>query len=106
MKIDCGSGHANCRAVNCIFQASAATATVGGTVGEVGMAMAIVSGQGVMRDESDLDRLRRQVEKSKILVRQSEMKVEELEATVRDIYNFKDRLVIFPRRAKANGLAG
>lgn len=58
-----------------------------------------------MSDESDLDRLRRQVEKSKILVRQSEMKVEELEASIRDIYNFRDRLVIFPRPAKANELA-
>ena len=56
-----------------------------------------------MSDDSDLERLRRQVEKSKILVRQSEMKVEELEASIRDIYNFKDRLVIFPRRAKPNG---
>ena len=67
--------------------------------------MATVLINGVMSNESDLDRLRLQVEKAKILVRQSEMKVEELEASVRDIYNFKDRLVIFPRRAKANALA-
>lgn len=67
--------------------------------------MATVLINGVMSNESDLERLRRQVEKSRILVRQSEMKVEELEATVRDTYNFKNRLVIFPRRAKANEIA-
>ena len=53
-----------------------------------------------MNEENDLERLRRQVEKSKILVQQSELKVEELEASMREIYNFKDRLVIFPRNRK------
>jgi len=50
-----------------------------------------------MSDEHDLERLQRQVENSKVLVRQSEVKVEELEASMREIYNFKDRLVIFSR---------
>jgi hypothetical protein len=86
------------RKSNCIFQSSSETIVIG-TV------MANVFVEGIMRDETDLDRLRRQVEQSRILVQQTEVKVEELEASVRDIYNFKDRLVIFPRRANASALA-
>lgn len=62
--------------------------------------MATVIIQSLMSEESDLERLRRQVEKSRILVHQSEMKVEELEASMREIHHFKDRLVIFSGRAK------
>jgi hypothetical protein len=50
-----------------------------------------------MRDETELERLQRQVEKSKAMVHQSGIKVEELEASMHDIYRFKDRLTVFPR---------
>ncbi|MGH7940839.1 MAG: hypothetical protein ACREFR_07210 [Limisphaerales bacterium] len=53
-----------------------------------------------MRDESDLERLQRRVEKSKVLLHQSEMKVEELEASIRKIDSFKDRVFIFSARPK------
>lgn len=54
-----------------------------------------------MRDESELERLQRQVEKSKSLVQQSGVKVEELEASMREFYRFKDRLTVFRRNGKA-----
>ena len=52
-----------------------------------------------MYEESELERLQRQVEKEKALVHQSGIKVEELEASMHDIYRFKDRLTVFPRSA-------
>lgn len=51
----------------------------------------------VMHDESELERLQRQVEKAKALVQQSGIKVEELEASMHEIYRFKDRVTLFPR---------
>lgn len=51
-----------------------------------------------MIDESELERLQRQVERAKTLIHQSGIKVEELEASVNEIYRFKDRLTMFPRR--------
>ena len=53
-----------------------------------------------MFDQTELERLHRQVEKARTLVRQSEMKVHDLEASVREIYNFTERLVLFPRNGK------
>jgi hypothetical protein len=52
--------------------------------------------------ESDLERLQRQVEKAKALVHQSGIKVEELEATMRGIGDFKNRFILFPRNIKRN----
>jgi hypothetical protein len=54
-----------------------------------------------MRDESDIKQLERQVARAKELVRQTAAKVEELEASVEEIYSFKERIVIFPRDGKA-----
>ena len=51
-----------------------------------------------MIDESELERLQRQVERAKTLIHQSGIKVEELEASVNEIYRFKDRITMFPRR--------
>ena len=51
-----------------------------------------------MRNENDIEQLRRQVAKAKGLVRQTAMKVEDLEASVEEIYCFDDRLFIFPRQ--------
>lgn len=53
-----------------------------------------------MIDESELERLQRQVEKARMLIRQSGIKVEELEASVNQIYNFTERLVLSPRNGK------
>ena len=53
-----------------------------------------------MRDETELERLQRQVERAKTLIHQSGIKVEELEASVNEIYRFKDRLTMFPRNGK------
>ncbi|HEV2329893.1 MAG TPA: hypothetical protein VGY56_14020 [Verrucomicrobiae bacterium] len=50
-----------------------------------------------MRDETDIERLERQVAMAKELVRQTAIKVEELEASVEEIYSFKERIIIFPR---------
>jgi hypothetical protein len=52
--------------------------------------------------QSDLERLQRQVEKAKTLVRQSGIKVEELEASMRDICELKGRFILFPRNLKKN----
>ena len=51
-----------------------------------------------MRNESDIEQLRRQVAMAKALVRQTAMKVEDFEASVEEIYRFDDRLIIFPRQ--------
>lgn len=48
-----------------------------------------------MSDTSELDQLEQRVEKARAMVRRSEIKIEELEASRREIYNFKDRLVLF-----------
>lgn len=53
-----------------------------------------------MRDETELERLQRQVEKAKALVHQSGMKAEELEASVREIHNISERVILFPRNGK------
>jgi hypothetical protein len=60
--------------------------------------------KGVMCPESqnDLERLQRQVEKAKTLIHQSGIKVEELETSVRNIGDFKDRFVLFTRNIKRN----
>jgi hypothetical protein len=50
-----------------------------------------------MDDETDLQRLQRQVARAKALVRHTAMKVEELEVSVEEIYHFKERVVMFPR---------
>jgi hypothetical protein len=50
--------------------------------------------------QSDLERLQRQVEKAKTLVRQSGIKVEELEASMRGVCEVKKRFVLFPRNLK------
>ena len=62
----------------------------------------VIEDKGVMRteSESDLERLQRQVEKSKTLVHQSAIKVEELEASMRSIGDLKDRFIVFPRNKK------
>ncbi|HEX3626070.1 MAG TPA: hypothetical protein VH280_11660 [Verrucomicrobiae bacterium] len=52
-----------------------------------------------MRNETELRLLRRQVARAKALVEQTAKKVEELEASVEEIYLFKERLVMFPRCA-------
>jgi hypothetical protein len=52
--------------------------------------------------EHDLERLQRQVEKSKKLVHQSAIKVEELEASMRVSCDLKDRFILFPRDLKNN----
>lgn len=51
-----------------------------------------------MRDENDLDSLCRQVARAKALVRKTAMKVEDLEASVEEVYRFKERLVIFSQQ--------
>jgi hypothetical protein len=51
-----------------------------------------------MSDENDLKSLHRQVARAKALVRQTAMKVEDLEASVEEIYTFKERLVIFSQQ--------
>jgi len=48
----------------------------------------------------ELANLRRQVRKSKTLAHQTAMKVEALEGPLFEIYNFKDRLILFPRCAR------
>lgn len=53
-----------------------------------------------MRDESDLERLQRQVARAKALVRETAIKVEELGASVEEMYSFKERLIMFPRVSK------
>jgi hypothetical protein len=58
-----------------------------------------VNVKGDMRNQKDMKRLQRQVAKAKALVRQTAMKVEELEASVEEIYSFKERIVMFPRPA-------
>lgn len=50
-----------------------------------------------MRDESDIEKLQREVEKAEALIRQTIAKVERIEASIDDSDRFKDRLVIFPR---------
>ena len=64
----------------------------------------VIQDKGVMRAESenDLERLQRQVEKAKTLVHKSGIKVEELEASMRDIRDSKERFVLFPRNLKSN----
>ncbi|HEY1790667.1 MAG TPA: hypothetical protein VGJ73_21135 [Verrucomicrobiae bacterium] len=49
-----------------------------------------------MNDEKDLERLQSQVAKTKEMVRQTAVKVEELEASAEEIYHFKERLIVFP----------
>ena len=55
---------------------------------------------GVMRDETDLERLQRQVAKAKELVRRTATKAEELKASVEEVYHFEKRLIMFPRHRK------
>lgn len=64
----------------------------------------VVVDKGVMRAEYeiDLERLQRQVEKAKTLVRQSGIKVEELEASMRGMGDLKERFILFPRNIKSN----
>jgi hypothetical protein len=64
----------------------------------------VIENKGVMSAESqrDLERLQRRVEKSKKLVHQSAIKVEELEASMRDICELKGRFILFPRNLKKN----
>jgi hypothetical protein len=52
--------------------------------------------------ESDLERLQRQVEKAKTLVHQSGIKVEQLEASMRGICDFKKRFILLTRNIKKN----
>jgi hypothetical protein len=61
------------------------------------MVLAMVGAQGVMRQESDLKRLKRQLAKAKALVQQTAIKVEDLEASVEETYRFSERVVVFPR---------
>ncbi|HXC36140.1 MAG TPA: hypothetical protein VNV43_09720 [Candidatus Acidoferrales bacterium] len=53
-----------------------------------------------MRDETDIERLERQIAMAREMVRQTAIKVEELEASVEEIYSFKERIVMFPRHGK------
>jgi len=53
-----------------------------------------------MSDQTELERLQRQVERARSLVSQSELKVKDLETSVREIYNFAERIVFFPRNGK------
>src|SRR5580692_4102160 len=64
----------------------------------------VVVNKGVMcaESQSDLERLQRQVEKAKTLVRQSGIKVEELETSMRDLCELKGRFILFPRNLKKN----
>jgi hypothetical protein len=50
-----------------------------------------------MSSRQEIERLERQVQKSKKLVHQSELKVEELEASIKGIYDFKSRTFLFNR---------
>lgn len=50
--------------------------------------------------DSDLQQLQQRVEIAKILIHRSGIKVEELSAAMRSIFDLKDRLVIFPRNIK------
>lgn len=50
-----------------------------------------------MRHESEIKRLQRQLAKAKALVRQTVIKVEDLEASVDETYRFSERIVLFPR---------
>ena len=61
------------------------------------MVLAMVGAQGVMRQENDLKQLKRQLAKAKALVRQTAIKVEDLEASVEETYRFSERIVVFPR---------
>lgn len=54
-----------------------------------------------MRDETNLKRLKREVAKAKALVRQTAIKVDELEASAEEIYRFSERSFLFPRSGKA-----
>jgi hypothetical protein len=50
-----------------------------------------------MSNQKDIKQLERQVAKAKELVRRTAVKVEELEASVEEIYSFKERITMFPR---------
>lgn len=53
-----------------------------------------------MRKQIETARLRRQIEKLKKPASQAAIKAEDLEASTAEIYNFKNRLVLFPRHTK------
>ena len=50
-----------------------------------------------MRNESEIEQLRRQIAQAKAHVRRTAMKVEDFEASVEEIYHFEDELISFPR---------
>jgi len=50
-----------------------------------------------MNSRQEIERLERQVQKAKKLVHESELKVEELEASIKGIYDFKSRTFLFHR---------
>lgn len=51
-----------------------------------------------MRNESNIERLRRQIAEAEGLARQTVTNVEDIEASVEEIYCFNDRLIFFPRQ--------
>jgi hypothetical protein len=56
-----------------------------------------------MPDQNDLKQLQQRVERSKQLVQRSEIKVEELEATIRGIQDFQQRLAL-PSHPSSQGV--
>ena len=48
-----------------------------------------------MNKENELERLQRRVEKEKKLVHESEIKIEELDAALQQLYHFENRVTIF-----------
>jgi hypothetical protein len=54
-----------------------------------------------MRDKTELKQPKRHIATAKALVRQTAIKAEQLEASVEEIYQFKARVVLFPRNSDA-----